>query len=300
MRHARPPLRQLTLCADDFGLNRSISEGIAQLAQAGRLSAVSCITNHPGWLQAASLLEARQPGLSLGLHINLTEGLPLSRELAQVWPRLPSLSRLILAAHAGVLPRAALRAEMHAQLAFFRTGTGTMPHHLDGHQHVHHLPVVRDLLLDMVAGQDPAPVVRNTARLPGPGFALKRWLIRHTGAASLERELQTRKLPHNTRLLGVYDFQAQDYGSWMRKWLALLPATGGWLFCHPGSDGSPDELDAIRAARVREFAYLAGDDFLRDLDAAQVRLQWRDTDQAKVQRLLIPKVSSKANPVAST
>jgi len=297
---AHPPLRGLTLCADDFGLNRGICEGIVQLAHAGRLSAVSCITNGAWWRPAASLLEQLPRGLSLGLHINLTEGPPLSRGLAQVWPRLSSLPRLILAAYAGALPRAAVRAEMQAQLAQFCIGSGTAPQHVDGHQHVHHLPLVRDLLLELVSGIAPAPTVRNTACLPGPGFARKRWLIRKTGARMLERELVRRRLPHNTVLLGVHDFQPGDYGAWMRRWLTLVPDSGGWLFCHPGMEGLPDDGDVICAARAREFAYLSSAEFLRDLDAAQVRLTSRDPAQAKVQRRLIPNVSSTVNPVAST
>jgi hypothetical protein len=258
------------------------------------------MTNGPWWLPATSLLEPRPAGVSLGLHINLTEGRPLSRELARVWPRLPSLPRLVLAAHAGVLPRAALRAELQAQLAFFHIGTGALPQHVDGHQHVHHLPLVRELFLEMVAALSPAPLVRSTACLPGPGFLRKRWLIRHTGARGLARELVRRRLQHNSVLLGVYDFAQEDYGSWMRRWLARVPATGAWLFCHPGRAGSADDEDAIRAARLREWTYLAGDDFLRDLDAAGVGLASCAAPQANVQRLLIPNVSTTTSAVAST
>jgi len=300
MTTAHPPQRPLTLCADDFGLSQGISEGIAQLAHAGRLSAVSCITNAAGWLPAASLLEPRPRALSLGLHINLTEGRPLSPELARVWPRLPSLPRLIFSAHVGGLPRAALRAEMQAQLAQFANGTGRAPQHVDGHQHVHHLPLVRDLLLELVTGISPAPTVRNTACLPGPGFARKRWLIRLTGARTLERQLVRLGLPHNSMLLGVHDFQPGDYGAWMRRWLTLLPDAGGWLFCHPGTEDLHDRVDPIRVARARELAYLSGAEFLRDLDASRVRLTGCDRAQAKVQRRLIPNVSSTVNPVPST
>ena len=297
---ALPPARQLTLCADDFGLNAGVSEGIAQLVRSGRLCAVSCITNNFNWLATVSLLDQHQDDVSLGLHINLTEGRPLSRALARVWPRLPSLPRLILQAHAGVLPREALRTEMQAQLEAFRVGTGRVPSHVDGHQHVHHLPVVRGLLLELLEEVVPAPAVRNTACLPGADFPLKRWLIRRTGGAALQPELVARKLAHNSVLLGVYDFGPGDYGAWMRRWLDLLPASGGLLFCHPGLGGGQDEADAIGSARTREFAYLAGDTFLQDLEAARVVLVRRDGPQENVQRLLIPKVSNKARPVAST
>ena len=302
MTPAEGPVRELTLCADDFGLHRGVSAGIAQLVHAGRLSAVSCITNGADWLTAVSLLGRRPGDVSLGLHINLTEGRPLSPALARVWPRLPSLPRLILLAHAGLLPRSALRCEMQAQLELFRVGAGALPQHLDGHQHVHHLPGIRTLVLELVQGLLAAPCVRSAARLPGADFAWKRWLIRQTGAAALERQLERRNLAHNRVLLGVYDFRDGDYGARMRHWLSLLPSSGGWVFCHPGLD-SPDSggpADAIGGARMRELAYLASDRFVQDLDAARVHLAPGCGPQAKVQCLLTPNVSSSARPVAST
>jgi uncharacterized protein YciI len=62
----------------------------------------------------------------------------------------------------------------------------------------------------------------------------------------------------------------------MRAWLAQVPEAGALLFCHPArpASGGPPALsaDAIAAARQREWAYLAGDDFVRDLAAAGVTL----------------------------
>ncbi len=297
---APPPERQLTLCADDFGLNAGVSGGIAQLVRSGRLCAVSCITNNPHWLATVSLLDKHQDKVSLGLHINLTEGRPLSRALARVWPRLPSLPGLILQAHSGFLPREALRSELQAQLEAFRVGTGSVPCHVDGHQHIHHLPVIRALVLELIGGVVPVPAVRNTAFLPGVDFALKRWMIRATGGAALLPELVARELDHNSVLLGVYDFGAGDYGARMRHWLGLLPATGGLLFCHPGLGGAQEPADPIGSARMRELDYLASDMFLHDLEAAGVSLARRGGPQENVHRLLIPKVSSKASPVATT
>jgi len=99
--------RVLTLCADDFGLSAPISRGIAMLARAQRLSAVSCITNAAHWREAARALRGLPLSVTVGLHFNLTEGRPLSRELARVWPELPSLPRLLLLSHLHQLPRCA-------------------------------------------------------------------------------------------------------------------------------------------------------------------------------------------------
>ena len=119
--------RTLALCADDFGLAPGISAGIVRLARARRLTAVSCITNSPHWETSAPLLATLPASVDTGLHINLTEGRPLSMRLAKLWPRLPALPALIVRAHLGLLPRAELRSEVHAQLAAFRAATGAAP-----------------------------------------------------------------------------------------------------------------------------------------------------------------------------
>jgi chitin disaccharide deacetylase len=256
------PARELRLCADDFGLAVPISRGILRLAARGRLSDVSCIVNAPDWPGRAHELAAAP--VRLGLHLNLTEGRPLSATLAAVWPTLPSLPRLIVLAHLRRLPLAALRDELDAQLAAFIAGCGRAPAHLDGHQHVHHLPGVRELL-----PVDPALPVRHTGCVRGPGFATKRLLIEATGGRALGRRLQAQGNARNTQLFGVYDFVQTDYRGLFRRWLTALPQRGALIFCHPGEPGSGD---AIAAARARELAYLDSDAFDADLAAAGVRL----------------------------
>lgn len=264
--------RILGLCADDFGLAPGISAGIAKLAQAQRLSAVSCITNSPHWNAAARLLKDLPGSVDVGLHLNLTEGRPLSARLARRWPRLPSLARLIAQAHLRLLPLSQVRNEVHAQLAAFNHVLGRPPAFIDGHQHVHHLPGLRQVILDMVEHVQPIPAVRSTGRVLGPGAAFKRCVIERSGGRALAVELAQRVIAHNPALLGAYDFTRPDYQSLMRSWLAALPLEGGLLFCHPGTHLAGDPADAIGAARERELAYLGSVAFDADLAAAGVRL----------------------------
>ena len=269
--------RVLALCADDFGLAPGISTGIARLARAQRLTAVSCITNSAHWADAAKLLAGLPDTVDLGLHLNFTEGRPLSARLARRWPRLPGLPRLIVQAHLGALPRSEMRNEVHAQLAAYTRAVGKAPNFIDGHQHVHHLPALRDIILDMVEHVQPLPALRSTAPVLGPGYAVKRWLIERTGGRALAEALRQRVLAHNPTLLGVYDFAAPDYRALMQRWLAALPAQGGLLFCHPGDRAEGDPPDPIGAARLREAAYLGSAAFEADLAAAGVTLGrvWR-------------------------
>ncbi len=262
----------LAVCADDFGLSQAVSNGIIALAQARRVTAVSCMTNATLWKQAASALQQLPTSASIGLHINLTDGQPVSRELARIWPRLPALPRLLALTHLGRTPVAAVQREIEAQWKRFVDDAGVAPRYVDGHQHVHHLPGVRQALFAAIDQLGVRPAVRNTAALIGPGCGFKRWVIRHTGAQQLQASLQQRNLPHNTVLLGAHDFRGAHYRSSMRAWLAALPRPGGLLYCHPGHAGPADDKDPIRAARQHEFDYLASDDFTHDLAAADVML----------------------------
>ncbi len=272
--------RPLLLCADDYGLTAGIDAAIAELVRAGRLNAFSCMSNAPAWARDGCEVAGLRGQAQAGLHFNLTEGRPLSASLARCWPRLPSLPRLLVAAHTGRLPLGAIADELAAQWQVFVAVSGAAPDFIDGHQHVHHLPGVRRVLLDWLQRQPAATPVRSTARLAGPGPGFKRWVIEHSGGRALGRGLrrQTRPhaLPHNRLLLGAYDFQDGDYRALMQAWLAQVPPSGALLFCHPGraSDGAArDEApDPIAAARQRELAYLAGQDFPRDLAAAGVML----------------------------
>ncbi|HJW12718.1 MAG TPA: ChbG/HpnK family deacetylase, partial [Albitalea sp.] len=263
----------LAVCADDFGLSPGVSAGIARLAQARRLTAVSCLTNGPHWRAASALLPAT---VDAGLHFNLSDGVPLSPELRALWPRFPSLPRLIALAHLHALPGAAIAAELAAQWAAFSDASGRAPAFVDGHQHVHHLPQVRDALLAAVEAATPRPVVRSAAHVLGPGFAFKRAVIAGTGARTLQRELVRRGIAHNAHLIGVYDFRG-DYRAQMQRWLAQVPPEGALLFCHPGDADASGVADPIAAARPREAAYFASDAFAADLADAGVSISETST-----------------------
>ncbi|MEO7939845.1 MAG: ChbG/HpnK family deacetylase, partial [Burkholderiaceae bacterium] len=189
--------RLLAVCADDFGLSPGVSAGIAQLARSQRISAVSCLTNVPDWDQSAPALSDLPTSVAVGLHINLTEGQPLSPELAALWPTLPSLPRLMALAHLGLVPQAAVQREIVAQWGAFLSHAGQRPQFVDGHQHVHQFPGVRTAMLGALDQLQARPAVRSAAHLIGPGHGFKRWVIRQTGARCLLAKLRERHLRTN-------------------------------------------------------------------------------------------------------
>jgi hypothetical protein len=265
----------LAVCADDFGMSMGVSQVIARLAQTGRINATSCLTNAGHWRPSAPLLKELPDAVDVGLHFNLSEGEPLSADLRRVWPQLPTLPGLIANAHLGRLPLAAIAAEFAAQHAAFVETVGRAPAFVDGHQHVHHLPGIRELVLDALGPASSAPAVRNTGRVRGPGFGIKRALIAGTGGKALQQALMGRGMAHNAALVGVYDFVPGSYRTWMKGWLASVPPEGALLFCHPGAaDGVGD---AIASARAPEAEYFASEAFADDLLEAKVSIGrvWR-------------------------
>ena len=266
--------RVLAICADDIGLADGAAETALELAAAGRLTSASCVSTGPFWRRDGAQFSPHGGDfgtpirLELGLHFNLTEGVPASRSLAAHWPTLPGLGRLIALAHLGALPLTAIADEWQAQADAFAERVGREPDFIDGHQHVHHLPGVRDIVLAGASRFRAAPAIRSTGHVAGPGAAFKRRVIEASGGRALEAMLRQRGLRHNNVLLGAYDFRG-DYRRHVVAWLAAAPSEGGLLFCHPSSAPGGD---AIADARRREAAYFASDDFAADLADAGVSL----------------------------
>ena len=258
--------RSLAVCADDFGHSVPLSSTVAGLAALGRLTAVSCLAGSAAWAESASMLAGLPRHVLRGLHFNLTLRRPLSLDLRRHWPEFPGLPALLLQAGLHALPLQAIAQEWRAQWDAFVQRTGRMPDFVDGHQHVHHLPGVRELILSQLP---PGVAVRSTGRLLGPGFAFKRAVIAATGGRRLDTLLERQGRAHNRALVGVYDFRPADYRALMQGWLRGLPPEGTLLFCHPGAGASDDP---IAPARVREASYLGSQTFLDDLDSAGVSL----------------------------
>ncbi len=245
--------RRIVLCADDFGMRAGIDEGILELAQGGRLSAVSCLTQGPTLSQhTAALL---QLPVDIGLHLNFTESLVDDQFC------LP-LARLIAACYTRRLPAHRVASTIRDQFEAFETCFGRPPDFIDGHQHVHQLPVIREQLLASIAQRYPGRGIwlRSTqaARSSAIGQA-ERWkaqIIALLGARSMRRLTTAAGLPMNRHLLGVYGFSAspEQYQTLFRSWLAEA-RDDDLLMCHPAR--SAHAGDPIGAQRVREFSVLS-------------------------------------------
>lgn len=265
---------RVALCADDLGLSVPVSAAIVELASRGRLQGVACRTSGSPWADCAALLRPHLAVVEAGLHLNLTEGRPLSAALGAVWPEFPALPRLRRDAFLGRLPLVQIEAELHAQWQAFEQRLGHSPDFVSAHQHVHQLPGVRQMVLSAVARCATPPAVRNTGRLAGPGGTWTRTIIEWTGGRALQASLRAGGVPHNAALLGVGASGDGEYRSRMKAWLSQVTPEGALLLCRPGVAVAGDRQGA---ARERERRYLGGRDFVQDLADARVEVGpvWR-------------------------
>lgn len=264
LRHACHPQRRVAICIDDVGLHAGINRAALQLAASGRVSALSCLVGAPAWRAwSRSLAPLDSDRIDIGLHLDLTEFplMPASRR---------SLPALIASAYGGWLNRRLLRAEIAAQLAAFEQALGRPPAFVDGHRHVHQLPGVREVLLELLDRRGGAlrPWLRRTRRSAfARGF--KPWAIEALGAAALGRLAARHGLAQNQRLLGVYDFAggAPRYRALVRAWFAHA-GDADLLMCHPSVPVQAE--DRILPARTAEHEVLADRGWVEALAEANI------------------------------
>lgn len=266
-------MKRIVLCADDFGQAQHISSGILDLVKLGRLSAVSCMVNTPVWPEHAAWIKPFHDRIDLGLHFNLTEGRPLSAVFRAAYGEVfPGLSRLLSKAFLGKLAQTTVEAECHAQIDNFAAAMGFLPQFIDGHQHVHQFPIVRQALIG---------VYKQRLRMTGAyvrlinverGLMLKPWIIYLTGTRGLRRLLDKNKIPYNQSFAGIYEFSL--LGHYARSFSRFLAQSrdGGIIMCHPGYFADTAK-DGIAKARFEEFQYLSSEQFLAACAQQKVTLE---------------------------
>lgn len=235
-------------------MNASVDTAILTLTQQGRLTATSCLTSGPSWPGNAPRL--RELPIDAGLHLNFTEAFAPDDFC------LP-LARLIRACYLRRLSKSRIGEQIERQFDLFERHFGRAPDFVDGHQHVHQLPVIRDVLLPIIARRYPdQPLwLRRTAAPAGlSAFRLKARIIAALGGQRLSARVQAEGRSQNGHLLGVYGFSgsAADYAELMQGWLQAA-SDCDLLMCHPAS--SPVSGDAIGAQRPVEMAVLASSSF---------------------------------------
>ncbi len=202
-------LRLVVVNADDFGLHEAVNEGVVRAHREGIVTSASLASCGRAFADAVSRFRSC-PELDLGVHLTLVEECPVSSV-----DRIPSLvdrdgkmpgSAAVFARRwlTGLIRERDVRRELEAQMERV-VDSGIRPTHLDSHQHVHCLPGIWAIALDL-ARRYGVPYVRipafesiwADARTPG-------WVALRAGVnvlARVHRLTPMRSVRHSDDLRG--------------------------------------------------------------------------------------------------
>jgi predicted glycoside hydrolase/deacetylase ChbG (UPF0249 family) len=273
--------RRIWLCADDYGISPAVSGAIRDLVTRGRINATSAMMVAPSLklaeARSLAMLNTGTRRVAIGLHLTLTGPFrPLTDFKPVRGGAFPPLNAMIARALLRRLDAASLLAETKAQLAAFVSAFGAPPAFVDGHQHVHLLPQVRDAVLAAVKQAAPAAWVRQcgsaTPWLQGLRSDRKALFLDR-----LSRGFRAAAKAHgvavNPGFAGTYAFGASPaFEVLFPGFLDGMP-DGGVVMCHPGVvDAELERLDPLTDLREREYAYFLGPIFPKLLASRGISL----------------------------
>jgi len=262
------PGKFLIVNADDLGFARSINSAIMRGYRDGIVTSTSLAPNAPATADAVRHLRDA-PGLGIGVHLNITEGVPLSEEGQELATDDGVLcvtpARLIM--NCVMKPRLlrAIESEFTAQVGWV-VEQGLRPTHLDSHCHIHAFPPIFRCVA-RTARRYAVPRVRfHREALPQGLWSLasarRRWVSRLLNGLGSVNSLMTPQVQGADRTWGVAHYGRID-AHWLLRIAAAITPGITEIIVHPpltsnrdnGSDGAPqdaqDASDALCDPRVR-------------------------------------------------
>ena len=277
--------KRLIINADDFGLSHGITDGILLTHRKGLLTSTSLMVNQPA-TEYAIRRAPEVPDLSIGIHLNLTEGKPvLAGEEVRTLVNLAG--EFIGPAEMGSrllrweASPGEIEAEFRAQIGRMKS-LGIEPTHADSHHRIHMYPAAARAFYKAVTSEGirraRAPRKRywpTSGRLGGPHTGP---LYRRIAAKSYLEFLQSvifrgLHLPDaGVTFHPKYGSSPDKLSEAWQSTFEFMPEGAYELWCHPGFvQAGFSETDSLCERREQEIAILL-DPKLRDI-AARRELQ---------------------------
>lgn len=224
----------LIVNADDYGYFRCVSRGILEAAANGIVTATGVFANVPHLEEHAAWLRDSHP-LDIGVHLNLTDGTPLTdrlrRKLSRWSGQFPRKFTIAAAVLSGAISSADVKAEWQAQIERC-LAAGLPVRFLNSHEHLHLLPPLFRLVNALAADYGIAHVRYPTST---PGGALPNSSrLRGVIVSALDRINRRRKATSSARFLGMECSGRLDLACLEAYLARTSPGQVSELMCHPG------------------------------------------------------------------
>jgi hopanoid biosynthesis associated protein HpnK len=274
--------KRIIINADDFGLSEPVNNAVAKAHTEGVLTSATIMANMPAADEAVKIAR-KLPGLGVGVHLNLSEGAPLSKDssiecLLNIDGEFAlSVLKLSVLSIAGHKIRNAIRTELAAQIQWI-LDKGLTPTHLDSHYHIHTLPPIFPIVCDL-ARRFEIPAVRfrfepkDLCRMPWPLPAEGGRQRARTGRimARINR-LQDSRFLKTDAFLGIAHKGKIDV-SFFKAVTLYSSARTAEVMTHPGlaDTAGPDETKRQHQQRL-ELEALCSERTKQHFDDAAIRL----------------------------
>jgi chitin disaccharide deacetylase len=243
------PGAYLIVNADDYGYFRCVSNGILKAAAHGIVTATGVFANATAFAEHATRLRDVDT-LDVGVHLNLTEGLPLTAELqsrlARWSGRFPGKFAMAGAIVTGTVQTEDVSREWRAQIERC-LASGLRVRFLNSHEHVHMLPALFPVI-KVLAKDYAIPHIRFPTSQRGNDSA-NGSLFRGAVMKTLETINRPRADFPTAQFLGLAMSGKLDLPRLEHCVSHLAAGTIYELMCHPG------EFDAQEVTDTRLLRY---------------------------------------------
>ncbi len=276
-------MRRLILNADDLGINEQRSHGIFLCKEQGILTSASLIPNFPGSQKAGRIAGERD--LSTGLHLNITEGSPLSEHgdihtlitIDGYFLGRDTLERVLQEKQIDLVH---IEREFRMQIEWFLDVRG-QPTHVDSHHHIHIHPDIAPIVISLM-DRYAISFIRIPSEPPLPfGYEISPEQSRYIGRVSAHAEV-ARKMFQANGIGSTDHFRGLAFAGHaskrnFRHIIGRLPEGTTELMMHPGSANPHGESFDADPQRQTEMNVLLDDDVLKELAEREITLcSWGD------------------------
>ncbi len=261
--------RNISIVADDFGITQKVNDVIIDLIIKKKITDTSCIVLTKNFKKDSKNLNDLPVKFGKGIHITLTDFKSVtSPKSISFNGKLPTFYQLFLKIYKGKVLVDDIVNEINSQLDIFEEFVGSKPNFIDGHHHVHQLPIISNILIKLIKkryNEDP-PFVRNThesnIKILKRNICLtKTFLLSHYGYF-FKKKLINNNFKTNNGFSGIYDFsKIIKYDYLFNKFIKYVDHNH-LLMVHPGeSDEYLERIDPVTSTRDIEKKFLLSSRF---------------------------------------
>ena len=143
-------MKRLIITADDYGMSEAVNRAIEEGVSVGFITSINVMVNMP-YANDVAEVRRRFPDISIGLHLNLTAGKPVSncqeiKSLVDSNGMFYSMSEFRSRWQTKKIKFNEVKKEISAQYLVYRRLIGE-PDYWNTHQHIHMAPAFLNLIL---------------------------------------------------------------------------------------------------------------------------------------------------------